>query len=92
MTRQTKTCTCTGGTWRLISKAAVYAATKHISRIALAPLAGNPFPDATPEFLSTFSTALSLGLDAPIDIVAPYADMHKEDVIRRGATWVCHSS
>jgi 7-cyano-7-deazaguanine synthase len=69
----------------LISKAAVYAATRNISRIALAPLAGNPFPDATPEFLSAFSTALSLGLDAPIDVVAPYSELHKQDVIRRGA-------
>ena len=57
----------------LISKAAVYAATRNIARIALAPLAGNPFPDATPEFLSAFSSALSLGLDAPIEIVAPFS-------------------
>jgi 7-cyano-7-deazaguanine synthase len=70
----------------LISKAAVYAATRNISRIALAPLAGNPFPDATPEFLSAFGGALSLGLDAPIDIAAPYSALHKEDVIKRGAT------
>jgi 7-cyano-7-deazaguanine synthase len=69
----------------LISKAAVYAATRNISRIVLAPLAGNPFPDATPEFLSAFSTALSLGLDAPIHIDAPFSKMHKDDVIRRGA-------
>jgi 7-cyano-7-deazaguanine synthase len=69
----------------LISKAAVYAATKNISRIVLAPLAGNPFPDATPEFLSAFSTALSLGLDARIDIAAPFSDLHKDDVIKRGA-------
>lgn len=69
----------------LISKAAVYAATRNISRIVLAPLAGNPFPDATPEFLDAFSTALSLGLDAPIEIAAPFSTMHKEDVIKRGA-------
>lgn len=69
----------------LISKAAVYAATRKISRIVLAPLAGNPFPDATPEFLSAFSTALSLGLDAPIHIDAPFSKMHKDDVIKRGA-------
>jgi 7-cyano-7-deazaguanine synthase len=69
----------------LISKAAVYAASRDISRIALAPLAGNPFPDATPEFLSAFSTALSLGLATPIDIATPYSAIHKEDVIRRGA-------
>ena len=70
----------------LISKAAVYAAMRQITRIALAPLAGNPFPDATPQFLSAFSTALSLGLNAPIEIVAPFAALHKEDVITRGAS------
>jgi 7-cyano-7-deazaguanine synthase len=69
----------------LLSKAAVYAATRNISRIVLAPLAGNPFPDATPEFLRALSAALSLGLDAPILIVAPFSDLHKADVIRRGA-------
>ena len=57
----------------LISKAAVYAATRNIGRIALAPLAGNPFPDATAEFLSAFGAALSMGLDAPIDIEAPFS-------------------
>jgi 7-cyano-7-deazaguanine synthase len=69
----------------LISKAAVYAATKGIGRIALAPLAGNPFPDATPAFLSAFGAALSLGLDSPLEIVAPFSALHKEDVIRIGA-------
>ena len=70
----------------LISKAAVYAATRKVSRIALAPLAGNPFPDATPQFFSALSAALSLGLDAPIEIVAPFSTLHKSDVIKRGAS------
>lgn len=69
----------------LLSKAAVYAATKNISRIVLAPLAGNPFPDATPQFLNALSTALSLGLDATVQIAAPFSRLHKADVIRRGA-------
>ena len=69
----------------LLSKAAVYAATKNISRIVLAPLAGNPFPDATPQFLNALSTALSLGLDAAIQIAAPFSRLHKADVITRGA-------
>jgi len=69
----------------LISKAAVYAATRNIPRIALACLSSNPFPDATPEFFDTFSRALSLGLDAPIDIATPFANMHKDDVVKRGA-------
>ena len=69
----------------LISKAAVYAAPKNIPRIALAPLAGNPFPDATREFFDAMEAALSLGLDARIEIAAPFSDMHKDDVVRRGA-------
>ncbi len=57
----------------LLSKAAVYAASRKISRIVVAPLAGNPFPDATPEFFSALNTAFSLGLAAPIEMAAPFA-------------------
>ena len=69
----------------LLSKAAVYAAIRKISRVVVAPLAGNPFPDATPEFFSALSTALSLGLAAPIEISAPFAHLHKADVVDIGA-------
>jgi len=68
----------------LIAKAAVLCARLKISRLALGPLAGNPFPDATPEFFDTMGRALSLGLAHPLNIVAPLATMHKEDVIRLG--------
>ena len=68
----------------LTSKAAVWCARHRISRIALGPLAGNPFPDATPEFFTAMSRALSLGLGAPIAIAAPLAGLHKEDVIALG--------
>jgi 7-cyano-7-deazaguanine synthase len=69
----------------LLSKAAVYAATRKISRIVVAPLAGNPFPDATSEFFAALNTAFSLGLAAPIEIAAPFAKLHKEDVVKIGA-------
>jgi 7-cyano-7-deazaguanine synthase len=68
----------------LLSKAAVYAASRKISRIVVAPLAGNPFPDATPQFFAALSTAFSLGLAAPIDIAAPFSHLHKEDVVKIG--------
>jgi 7-cyano-7-deazaguanine synthase len=68
----------------LLSKAAVYCALEKISRIALGPLAGNPFPDATPEFYEAMARALSLGLAHPIGIETPYRTWHKADVIRRG--------
>ncbi len=69
----------------LLSKAAVYAAVRRISRIVVAPLAGNPFPDATPEFFSSLNAALSLGLATPIEVSAPFAHLHKEDVVKIGA-------
>jgi 7-cyano-7-deazaguanine synthase len=78
----------------LASKAAVYlsraafaettAPGEKIERLLIGTLAGNPFPDATPAFFETMSRALTLGLGAPIEIAAPFAPMHKSDVIRRG--------
>ncbi len=68
----------------LISKAAVLCARLKISRLALGPLAGNPFPDATPDFFEAMSRAMSLGLSHPLRIVAPLSMMHKADVIRLG--------
>ena len=70
----------------LLSKAGVYCALHGIPRIAVGPLAGNPFPDATPEFFSAMARALSLGLDHRLDIAAPFASLAKPDVIRLGAT------
>lgn len=68
----------------LLGKAAVYCAVRKIGRIALASLAGNPFPDATPEFYDAMARALSLGLANPMRIDTPYRERHKADVIRRG--------
>ena len=68
----------------LLSKAAVFMARARIARVWIGPLAGNPFPDATAEFFDAFAGGLSLGLAAPIAIEAPFAALHKADVIRLG--------
>jgi 7-cyano-7-deazaguanine synthase len=68
----------------LLTKAAVLAAARKTSRIALGTLAQNPFPDATPHFFEAMARALSLGLNHPLEIVTPFAALHKEDVIRLG--------
>ena len=68
----------------LLSKAAIHCAQHRITRILLGPLAGNPFPDASPEFFDTMARALSLGLAHPIDIATPFASMEKSEVIRLG--------
>jgi 7-cyano-7-deazaguanine synthase len=68
----------------LLSKAAIYCARQGIGRVALGPLAGNPFPDATTEFFEAMARALSLGLAHPIVVDAPFASMDKSEVIRLG--------
>lgn len=70
----------------LLSKAAVYCALNNISRIAVGPLAGNPFADATPEFFSALADVLSMGLEKPIEIATPFLTLSKVDVINLGVT------
>ena len=69
----------------LLSKAGVYCATAGIDRLVLGTLGHNPFPDATPEFRTAMGRALSLGLAHTLEVEAPYAQIEKTEVIRRGA-------
>lgn len=68
----------------LLTKAAVFMARARLTRVYIGPLAGNPFPDATPEFFETMGRALSLGLGTLIEVVAPFAALHKPEVIKLG--------
>jgi 7-cyano-7-deazaguanine synthase len=68
----------------LLTKAAVFMARAKLTRVFLGPLAGNPFPDATPAFFKAMGRALSLGLDARIEIATPFAELQKSDVIKLG--------
>jgi len=69
----------------LLTKAGVVAAKAKAHRIALGPLAGNPFPDARPAFFSAMAQAMSLGLDHRIEVATPFLEWEKEAVIKRGA-------
>jgi 7-cyano-7-deazaguanine synthase len=75
----------TGRNVMLVSKVAIYGAQQRIHRIALATLAHNPFPDATPDFFEAIGRALSLGLNHQISVAAPFALLEKRDVVRLGA-------
>jgi 7-cyano-7-deazaguanine synthase len=68
----------------LLTKAAIACAYRAIGRIAIGPLAGNPFPDATPEFFAAIGRALTLGLAHGIAVEAPFATWEKSAVIARG--------
>ena len=70
----------------LLTKAGIYCSFAGLRRIVLGQLEGNPFPDATPEFLSAMARALSLGLDHPLEISFPFISRTKTDIIRLGAS------
>lgn len=69
----------------LTAKAGVVAARRGVHRLVLGPLAGNPFPDATPAFFTAMSEALSRGLGHPVTIAAPFAALAKAQVVELGA-------
>jgi 7-cyano-7-deazaguanine synthase len=69
----------------LLSKALVAAAIEGWPTVAMGSLAGNPFPDATPEFFAAIAAVASGALETPLEVVAPYRELSKADVIRRGA-------
>lgn len=74
----------TGRNLILLGKAGIYCAQKKIGRLVIGPLAGNPFPDATPEFFASMARTLSLGLAHDLRIDAPFATFEKHDVIALG--------
>ncbi|MEZ5294676.1 MAG: 7-cyano-7-deazaguanine synthase [Vicinamibacterales bacterium] len=69
----------------LLAKAGIVAARADARRIVLGPLAGNPFPDATPAFFGAMAEALSRGLAHPLSIATPFAALQKSQVIELGA-------
>jgi 7-cyano-7-deazaguanine synthase len=69
----------------LLSKALVAAAIEGWPTVALGSLAGNPFPDATPRFFAAIAALASAALRTSLAVVAPYRELSKSDVIRRGA-------
>ena len=68
----------------LLVTVGLFCAQRGIGVIALGPLAGNPFPDATPAFFDAMARALSLGLDHEIQIVSPFGRLTKVEVVRLG--------
>ena len=66
----------------LLSHAAVAAAQRGITRLAIGTLRGNPFRDASPRFLRSMARALTQALGHPIRISAPFRRYSKRQLIR----------
>jgi 7-cyano-7-deazaguanine synthase len=69
----------------LLAKPLLWCHLHGVPEVALAPLAVNPFPDATPEFFANFAAAVNRSVGGSVRVTRPYAELHKTDVIRRGA-------
>ncbi len=76
----------------LLSKTAVFCALNQIPTVALGLLKGNPFPDSTTEFLSHFAENAETALGFPLQIVTPFAESSKADVIVLGRYLPLHLS
>jgi 7-cyano-7-deazaguanine synthase len=66
----------------LLTKALLWCHLHQIHLLALAPLAANPFPDATPSFFAAFAQAVGQAVQDRFAILRPYAGWHKTDVLR----------
>jgi 7-cyano-7-deazaguanine synthase len=68
----------------LLSKALVWCHLHGVPAIALAVLAGNPFPDATPEFFQAIADTVNRAVSGSVAVETPYATLSKVEVLRRG--------
>jgi len=74
----------------LLAAGSAFAAREGIPRIAVGPLAGNPFPDASPAFFRMMQRALAEGLGFPIRVEAPFQKLHKAALIRKHSRLPLH--
>ena len=70
----------------LITLAAIWCSLNDVHRIVIGSLAGNPFPDATPDFFQSIANANGMGLDHEIAVEAPMRHLHKEDILAANAS------
>jgi 7-cyano-7-deazaguanine synthase len=68
----------------LLSKAMLWCHLHAVPAVALAHLAGNPFPDAKPEFIAAFAQAVNQAVGGRVEVRRPYAALSKAEVMRRG--------
>jgi len=68
----------------LFAKPLIWCCLNGIPQLATAPLASNPFPDATPEFYEGLTALVRRAMNGNVTILRPYAQLQKAEVIRRG--------
>lgn len=84
----------------MLSAAAAYAITHNLDAICYAAHADDNavYPDCRPSFIGAMQNALELCHYTPIKLVAPFASLHKRDIVALGRelgvdldrTWSCY--
>lgn len=69
----------------LLAKPLLWCHFHGVPELATAPLAGNPFPDATPDFYDGFARVVGRAVEGDVRVLRPYASLTKADVLRRAA-------
>jgi 7-cyano-7-deazaguanine synthase len=68
----------------LLAKAMPWCHLHGVAAVALAPLQGNPFRDATPEFFGAYEDVVNEAIGGAVRVLRPFASLHKADVMHRG--------
>jgi 7-cyano-7-deazaguanine synthase len=68
----------------LLGKALLWCHLRGVPALALAPLEGNPFPDATPEFFAAYEAVVGRAVGGSVRVLLPYLGLTKAEVVRRG--------
>lgn len=68
----------------LLTKAMLWCHLHAVPAVALAPLAANPFPDATPAFFEDYQEVVNRAVGGSVRVLRPYAALGKAEVMRRG--------
>jgi len=68
----------------LVAKTSVWCALHGVGTIALGTLKGNPFADASRGFFEQLETVVHTALGSAIQIVTPFAELTKAEVLERG--------
>ena len=67
----------------LLAKAMLWCHLHSVPAVALGPLASNPFADATPRFFESFQDVVNTAVGGMVQVLRPFADLHKVDIMRR---------
>jgi 7-cyano-7-deazaguanine synthase len=74
----------------LRAKALLWCHLNRVKAVALATLASNPFPDASPAFCDAYQRVVSLAVEGIVEVRRPYAALSKTQVMHRGRDLPLH--